>query len=288
MKGRIRLSGGRGSRRAVLFNPRMPEERLGKLRRTQSSRTLARTSAKRLGSFRQRLRRGQQRSTLVNHGQPASSDAASDIPPSHAHRNKSKMTAPKPPARLGSFCEMPAVVNGGQRWSMAVNRRQRRKGQLADPLISWLVANAILQFSNHRNACILAHASLSKMPPRPPHTFIPSHPQNFRQIPRKSGRLRTPLTRRPPTSVDGVADAVPRRSTCVRLKSAMAFACGASPTAAGHRYDHDCSYAPIAAVAVSYVVWRSGPYDGGLGGSWRCPRSTLTRTCGPSSPRHGT
>jgi hypothetical protein len=121
-------SGGRGSRRAVLFNPRMPEERLGKLRRTQSSRTLARTSAKRLGSFRQRLRRGQQRSTLVNHGQPASSDAASDIPPSHAHRNKSKMTAPKPPARLGSFCEMPAVVNGGQRWSMAVNRRQRPKG----------------------------------------------------------------------------------------------------------------------------------------------------------------
>jgi hypothetical protein len=61
---------------------------------------------------------GQRWSITVNRRQP---NLHPRTPPFDMHRIAPNATSRRPPARLGSFRKMPAVVNGGQRWSMAVN-----------------------------------------------------------------------------------------------------------------------------------------------------------------------
>jgi hypothetical protein len=146
-----------------------------------------------------------------------------------------------PRTRVGFVSQSRSAVNGGQRWSMAVNHRQRPHtpgphvrpprdphAQLAPPpgaggkprsadrtfsdmFRTWPSLDDDPIRSNHSakappGAC-RAPQCFSIVPvshgvdpadrpplvrppqPKPPLSFIPSHPQHFRQIPRKSGRV---------------------------------------------------------------------------------------------------
>jgi hypothetical protein len=180
------------------------------------------------------------------------------------------------------------AVNVGQWRSTAVNGL---RGQLADPLISWLVAQQgecdppILQPSQ----CVHpgTRLSIQNAPAAPAHVHTipsPKFPPNSAKI-RSSSNTPNPQTtdfcrrrrrRRPapfdmctPKERDGVClwCKPDRRRTSLRSRLQLRSDCS--------------SRSQLCRLA-------QRPYDGSLGGSWRCPRSTLTRTCGPSSPRHGT
>jgi hypothetical protein len=137
--------------------------------------TSAMTCSRAVASFRKNARRGQRRSTLVNGGQPPSTSPETRLADATSAR-------PARPSRAAAWRwrkHEPSSLHSDPIRSNHAARppRPRRHATERFPIV----------FNDHPATHANARRPHLRNAPPPPHLFIPSRPQHFRQIPRKSG-----------------------------------------------------------------------------------------------------